>query len=107
MEDYVRRFERDLIGECPYELLEEEKCHLLWQGIPIYIRDVTCFHENDYYQLCAEVLYAELGAHTQNNKRPKMGDSPPRSIRQQGEMPGIVKQEDSKKENPEEDNLDI
>ena len=107
MEDYVHHFERDLIGEYPDELPKEEKCLLLWQRVPKYIRDVTCFHENDYYHLRSEVVYADLEGRTQNDKRPRMGDSPPRSTRQRGESSGIVKQEDSEEKDPKEDDPDI
>ena len=81
METYVRHFERDLVEEYPYVFPEEEKCRLLWQGVPKHIQDVACFHENDYYHLCSKVLYAELGAGTQSDKRPRKEDSPLRSIR--------------------------
>ena len=82
MEDYVHRFEMDLVEEYPYELPEEEKFRLLCQGVPKHIRDVACFHKNDYYHLRFEVVYTELETCTQKDKRPRMGDSPPRSIRQ-------------------------
>ena len=115
METNIRRFERELGEEYPYEHPEEEKCRLPWQGVPKCIRDVAYFHENDYYLLRSEVLYVELIGDTHSGKRPRVEESTPRSIRQRGETSGVVKQEeedpeeeeDSEEDDSEEDDLDV
>ena len=110
METYVHRFERELVEEYPYELPEEEKCRLLWQGVPQHVRNVSYFHADDYYLLRSEVLYAELIIDEHSGKRPRVEESLPRSIRQRGETSGVVKQEEEKdpeeREDPMEDDFD-
>ena len=34
MTDYIERFERNFIRECPYRLSENRKCRLFWCGVP-------------------------------------------------------------------------
>ncbi|GMN32571.1 hypothetical protein TIFTF001_048186 [Ficus carica] len=62
MQEYKRRFEEDLLVECPYELRQEDACELFWKGVPHEIRALVYFPRPypDYDHLCSEVIYAEM-----------------------------------------------
>ncbi|GMN22041.1 hypothetical protein TIFTF001_040162 [Ficus carica] len=73
MQEYKRRFEEDLLAECPYELCQENTYKLFWHGVPYEIRAFFYFHRPypDYDHLCSEVIYAEM------HLRAEMVDIPP------------------------------
>lgn len=59
MNEYIQRFEMTVLEECPYKMTEEEKCRLLWRGVPIHVRAYARCHYGNYSQLRSEVLRAE------------------------------------------------
>ncbi|GMN36083.1 hypothetical protein TIFTF001_042368 [Ficus carica] len=73
MHEYKRRFEEDLLIECPYELRQGDACELFWQGVPHEIQALVYFPRPypDYDHLCSEVIYAEM------HLRAEMVDTPP------------------------------
>ena len=59
MGDYVERFERDILQECPYRLSESRKCRLFWRGVPFSIKAHADYNFHDYCKLKIEVVRAE------------------------------------------------
>ena len=55
MVDYVERFERNIIQECPYRLSENRKCFLFWQGVPFSIRIHADYDLHDYCNLKTKI----------------------------------------------------
>ncbi|GMN66043.1 hypothetical protein TIFTF001_035110 [Ficus carica] len=76
MQEYKRRFEEDLLVECPYELRQEDACELFWQGVPHEIRALVYFPRSypDYDHLYSEVIYAKM------HLRAERVDTPPRGL---------------------------
>ena len=48
MVDYVEKFERNIIQECPYRLNENRQCHLFWRCILFSIRIHADYDLHDY-----------------------------------------------------------
>ena len=53
---YICRFEQEVLQKCPYEMIDREKCHLLWLGVPTHLHAYACYLPNNYYWLRSEII---------------------------------------------------
>ena len=97
MEDYVRRFEQNIVQASPYPMEERYKCTLFWRGVPMSIRSYAAFHSNDYYHLRSEVAYAELEMIRHKDRQQRM------LTRRDGASTSGTHHEEDPEEDPEED----
>ena len=103
MVDYVERFERNVLQECPYTMSMEFKRQLFLRGVPLSIRVYADNDIRDYYNLKTEIVRAERemlhqGGMEKDSEEDSGGENP---RIQMGEP--IGNSEEDPKEDPEED----
>lgn len=59
MVNYVDRFKRDILQQCPYPMEEEYKCLLFWRGVPTPVRQYVYLRQDNYYHIRSAVIYVE------------------------------------------------
>ena len=107
MVDYVERFERNVLQECPYTMSKDFKRRLFFWGVPLSIRVYADNDIRDYCNLKTVIIRAEREMLRQRGMEEDLEEDPegenPRV--RMGEPIGTPKEdsEEDPEEDPEED----